>query len=911
VTTPPLTPTGLRCAHQVNPLGVAPGRVRLSWVLEGGGRDRRMTGYQILVAPDEARLASGTGPEGLSWDSGRVESGAASDVAYAGGPLEPGRRYAWKVRVWDEDQTVSGWSDPAWFEVELDPAEGWRACWIGLARAPEEVRPPTEPGPPDMLSRALDPAPYLRRAFQVGQPAASARLYVTALGLYEARLNGSRIGDAVLAPGWTDYNQRIPYQTHDVTRLLTGGENVIGAVLADGWYSGFFGFDAKRAGAHYGSAPEFLAQLVITFADGTEQWVVTDERWQAAFAAVRHADLLMGERHDLRLEPGGWDRPGFGATGWRPVRCRERDGRPLVADPGPPIRVTEGIAPRRVTRDADGRHIVDFGQNLPGWVRIRAGGPAGTRIRVRHAEVLADDGGLYTENLRTARQTDEFITGGGAEVLEPRFTVHGFRYAEITGYPGDLDPAGVMACVVHSDIARAGSFESSQDWLNQLVRNIDWGQRGNFISVPTDCPQRDERLGWLGDAQIFARTACYNRDVAAFFAKWMDDVADAQLPSGSFTDVAPRLTFTGPGAPAWADAGVIVPWTMYQMYGDTGLLQRHYAAMTAWMDLLERTNPGYLRSRDLGKSYNDWLAPGDDETPAELLATAYWAHDAALMAEIADAVGRPGDAAGYRALWSKIRSAFADAFVAADGQIASGSQTAYVLGLHMRLIPDELRTAAAARLVEAIRRADWHLTTGFVGVGYILPVLSSSGHTSVAYRLLGQDSAPSWRYMIDHGATTIWERWDGWTRERGFQSAWMNSFNHYALGSVGEWLYRFVLGIDLEPGTAGFGRLILRPHPGGGLGRVAGSYRSVRGPVATAWERSGGRFTFRAELPPNVTASVRVPSADPAAVRDAEGRAPSAVAGFPGAHGAQEAVFEVGSGRHEFAGPALPGEDNA
>jgi alpha-L-rhamnosidase len=897
-----ITPIGLRCAHLVNPLGVAPGRVRLSWVLEGTGRFQ--SGYQVLVIPNEQWL---NGPEGASWDSGRVESAASADIAYAGSPLTSGGRYWWKVRVWDGDGQVSDWSAPAWFEVELDPADDWQASWIGLGRVRDSVAPPAETGPADPVAMALNPAPYLRRAFGVSKPVASARLYVTALGLYEARLNSQRVGDAFLAPGWTDYTQRIPYQTYDVTGLLAEGENVIGAVLADGWYAGFVGFDAKRAGAHYGTAPELLAQLVITFRDGTRQQVVTDDQWQARPAAIRHADLLMGERHDLRLEPHGWDAPGFDADGWRFARCRGRDSRPLVADPGPPIRVTEEITPRSITRDAAGRQIIDFGQNLTGWVRIRADGPAGTTVQIRHAEMLADGGSLYTENLRTARQIDEFTLDGEPAVLEPRFTLHGFRYAEVTGYPGDLYAGDVAARVVHSDIAPTGSFSSSEEWLDRLFRNIDWGQRGNFISVPTDCPQRDERLGWLGDAQIFARTACYNRDVAAFFGKWLDDVADAQLPSGAFTDVAPRLNLSGAGAPAWGDAGVIVPWTVWKMYSDRGILQRHFGAMTAWMDFLERANPDYLRAKDLGNSYNDWLAPGDDDTPRELLATAYWAHDAALMAEIADAIGRPDDAAGYRALWSKIRSAFADAFVSGDGQLASGTQTAYVLGLHMQLVPDELRLAAAGHLVAAIRHADWHLTTGFVGVGYILPVLSSTGHTSVAYRLLEQDSPPSWRYMVEAGATTIWERWDGWTKERGFQSAWMNSFNHYALGSVGEWLYRFVLGIDQEPGTAGFGHLLLRPHPGGSLTWARGSYRSVRGPISCGWERSSGRFTLRVELPPNVTASVRIPSDDPAEVRDADGNPPALIAGFPEAHDAEEAVFHVGSGSHEFSGPPLTG----
>jgi alpha-L-rhamnosidase len=900
VTPSPLLPTRLRCAQQVNPMGVSPDRVRLSWALRGTGRDRRQRAYQILVWKDT--------PDDPVWDSGRVESPESVDVSCAG-PLVRGRRYAWRVRVWDEGQISSEWSEPAWFEVEVDPVDGWRGSWIGLSRIRENVRPPV--GRPDPVAKALTPVPYLRCPFMLDQPpaaVASARLYVTALGLYEARLNGTRVSDTVLAPGWTDYARRVAYQTDDISGLLRTGENVIGALLADGWYSGFVGFDAKRAGAHYGTAPELLAQIVITFADGTDQWVVTDRGWHGRFAAIRHADLLMGERHDLTAEPRGWDAPGFDDAGWRGVRCRDRDSRRLVADPGPPIMVTQEITPRSVDRDGAGRLIVDFGQNLPGWLKLRVGGPAGHSVRVRHVEVLAEDGTVYTENLRTARQTDEFITPGGTATFEPRFTLHGFRYAEISGYPGDLDPDAVTARVAHSDIPAAGSFECSQAWLNQLSRNIDWGQRGNFISVPTDCPQRDERLGWLGDAQIFARTACYHRDVAAFFAKWLDDLADAQLPSGAFPDIAPRLPgFDRTGAPAWADAGVIIPWTMYKMYGDRDILRRHYPSMTAWMDYLDRGNPDYLRTRGLGSSYNDWLAPGDDDTPHELLATAYWAYDAALMAEIAAAIGRPDEAAGYRALREKIGAAFTGAFVSCDGRITSGTQTAYALGLHMGLVPAESREAAAGELAAAIRRANCHLTTGFVGVGYLLPVLSSHGYTSLAYRLLEQRSRPSWRYMIDHGATTIWERWDGWTSDHGFTSPAMNSFNHYALGSVGEWLYRFVLGIEPAAGSAGFSRLVLRPHPGGQLSWASGSYLSVRGPVRTRWERTGGRFTFDAELPPNVTASVRIPSADAAQVRDASGHPPADVAAFPGASGIAEAVFEVGSGTHQFSGPAVPG----
>ncbi|HEX5300462.1 MAG TPA: family 78 glycoside hydrolase catalytic domain, partial [Streptosporangiaceae bacterium] len=513
----PLTPAGLRCAHQADPLGVAPDRVRLSWRLEGTGGSRAQRAYQVLVTDDAGAVA---------WDSGRVESAAAMDIAYGGSPLTAGGRYRWKVRVWDETGLGSDWSVPARFEVELDRTGGWYASWITPSRTREGATPPSGRGPADPVARALTPAPYLRRAFTLDQPVASARLYVTALGLYEARLNGRRVGDGFLTPGWTDYTQRIAYQAYDVTGLLAEGENVLGAILADGWYAGFYGFDPKRAGAHYGTVPELLAQLVLRLADGPEegrvQRIVTDGQWESATGAIRHADLLMGERHDLTREPHGWDVPGFDADGWHPVRVRERDGMRLVADPGPPVRVTQEIAPRSIATDDHGRHIVDFGQNLTGWLQLKVEGPPGTQIRIRHGEVLAADGSLYTDNLRTARAIDEFTTAGGLEVLEPRFTLHGFRYAEITGYPGDIGQAGITARVVHSDTPATGNFESSQPWLDQLFATIDWSQRGNFISVPTDCPQRDERLGWLGDAQVFARTACYNRDVAAFFAKWLD-----------------------------------------------------------------------------------------------------------------------------------------------------------------------------------------------------------------------------------------------------------------------------------------------------------------------------------------------------------------------------------------------------
>jgi alpha-L-rhamnosidase len=898
-----LQPVGLRCAHKDEPLGVEAGRARFSWRVVGGGEGRRQTAYQVRVGRDADDLARDSG--GL-WDSGLVESGGSTDVAYGGPLLGPARRYHWKVRVWDEAGRGGPWSAGSWFETALDRAKGWRDCyWIGLGRDHNPVDPPLPDDTVDAVVLAMGPAPYLRRTFALDKPVSSARLYATALGIYQLSLNGGQVSDSVLAPGWTDYARRLLYQTYDVTDLIVTGDNVLGAIVADGWACGFYAFDAKRAGAHYARDPQLLAQLVVTFDDGSERRLVTDSGWECSTGALAYADLLMGERRDPAREPMGWDRPGYDSSSWRPVSCRQTGDDTLVADPGPPVRMTEELSAKSVVRAPGGELIVDFGQNIAGWARLQVDGAAGAVIRVRHGEVLAADGSLYVDNLRTARQTDVFVMAGGSEVLEPRFTFHGFRYAEISGLVGELRPGDATACVVHSDTPRTGDFESSSTDVNQLYANIDWGQRGNFLSIPTDCPQRDERLGWLGDAQIFARTAAYNRDVASFFSKWLDDISDAQLPSGAFTDFAPSLGYDWDGAPAWADAGVIVPWTIYKMYGDKEVLERNFEAMETWMGFLAKSNPGRLRAHNLGHNYGDWLAPKGDFTPRELLATAYWAYDATLMADVARAIGRPGEAAKYETLASEVREAFIEAYVSPGGRLVPETQTAYVLALHMGLVPDELRTQAAAHLVDAIAREDWHVATGFVGVGYLMPVLSSNGYSDVAYRVLEQRSFPSWLYTIDRGATTIWERWDGWTEENGFQTPRMNSFNHYSLGSVGEWLYRFVLGIDLAPGAAGFGQVVIRPHPGGSLTSARGAFRSVRGEISTSWARDGSRFTVKVEIPPNVSGSVHVASARPLEVVDGNGVGPVAVADYPGAVGQKEAVFEVGSGSYSFSGPEL------
>ncbi len=901
-----LRPVGLRCEYRVDPLGLDERWPRLSWVLESERRNQRQTAYRILVARSEEDLASG---ENLLWDSGKVASGRSVGVEYAGEALRSGSRCLWKVRVWDGADDPSPYGGPAVFETALLERSDWKGAWISAGEDPDEDFDPPTGDEYDDLANGLAPSPHLRKEFSLDRAVRRARLYATARGVYELCINGTRVGSDVLTPGWTDYDRRLQYQTYDVTPLLTDGPNALGAVLGDGWFAGFVGFDPKHRGALYGSHPQLLAQLDIEYEDGTTESMATDGSWGCSTGPILFSDLLMGESYDARKEMPGWAEPGFDDSAWYGVETEEIGDSNLVAQPDEGIRVTEELEARSVTEPERGRYVFDLGRNMVGWVRLKVEGEAGTEITLRHAEVLNPDGTIYTTNLRSARATDHYVLKGeGEEIFEPRFTFHGFRYVEVTGYPGEPPLGAITGRVVHSATPPSGSFECSNLLVNELQENIVWGQRGNFLSVPTDCPQRDERLGWMGDAQVFVRTASFNMDVAAFFEKWMADVEDAQSPDGAFPDVAPLLRGSGLidlrwGAPAWGDAGVIVPWTIYRTYDDARIVERHYDAMARWMEYLYRANPDLIRKNGLGNNYGDWLSPKGDRTPKDLLATAYWAYDAKLMAEMAGATGRHEDARDYGDLNDRIIAAFNETYVYPDGRIEGDTQTCYLLALHMGLLPEEPRSAAAEHLVRTIEREDWHLSTGFVGVGYLCPVLTEAGFTDVAYRLLENETYPSWGYTVKNGATTIWERWDGWTEENGFQSPNMNSFNHYSLGSVGEWLYRYVAGIDL--GSPGYGRIVIRPRPGGSLTHARAEYDSVRGRISSFWRIEGDRFVLEALVPPNINATVYVPTTHDVSeggrpVEEADGveivRA-----------GEGETVLDVGSGRYEFAGRMAPG----
>lgn len=739
-------------------------------------------------------------------------------------------------------------------------------------------------GPWGKVAPAYAPVAQLRHAFRLrGKPVERARLYSTALGVYEAHLNGERVGADRLAPGWTDYAKRVQYQTHDVTELLRSGANTLGVELATGWYAGNVGMFGPH---QYGEIPAFLGQLEVTYRDGTTERVLSGTDWRAATGPITLADLLTGEHYDARRETDGWLRPGFDDTAWAAAAPAVKDVTPeLVAAADAPSRVVQELKAHKITEPKPGVFVFDLGQNMVGTVRLRVTGRAGATVRLRHAEVLNPDGTIYTTNLRTAAATDHYtLKGGGRETYEPRFTFHGFRYVEVTGYPGRPPLDAVVGRVIHTDAPFTMEFETDVPMLNQLHSNITWGQRGNFLSVPTDTPARDERLGWTGDINVFAPTAAYTMESARFLGKWLGDLQDDQTAEGAFTDVAPHVDGLGAGSAGWGDAGVTVPWALHQAYGDTAVLERSWPSMLKWLDYLDEHSEGRLRPAE---GYGDWLNIEDD-TPKDVIATAYYAHSADLVARTARVLGK--DPAPYAALFAEIRDAFRAAYVTGGGRVKGDTQTAYVLALSMDLLSAEERGTAADRLVALVEAKDWHLSTGFLGTPRLLPVLTDTGHTDVAYRLLLQRTFPSWGYQIDRGATTMWERWDSIKPDGSFQDAGMNSFNHYAYGSVGEWMYAHIAGI--APAAPGFRKVTVRPRPGGGVTRARGRFTSQYGPFTTDWKAEKGRFHLTVGLPVNTTGEVWIPA------RRAEDVTHDGARHLRMEDGC--AVFAVGSGEHRF-----------
>ncbi|MCS6827848.1 MAG: glycoside hydrolase family 78 protein [Caldilinea sp.] len=835
----------LQVEHLRETIGIGFTRPRLSWQVETASPGWRQTAYAIECLSVDGQLRQTTE---------RVESDRSILVDWPFAPLRSRERVSLRVKVWGKDGGESAWSEPLSVEAGLLEPADWSARFI-------------TPDWDEDVTRS-NPAPYLRCEFTLRSAIHSARLYITALGLYEAEINGQTVGDHVFAPGWTVYDERLRYQTFDVTGLLKPGRNALGAVLGDGWFRGRLGFGGGRRNI-YGERLALLAQLEVQYTDGSVERIVTDEAWRAATGPILSNSIYDGETYDARLEQPGWSTPGFDDAGWSGVRILEWNMNALEAPLGPPVRRTQRVQPVSIFQSPSGKTIVDFGQNLVGRLAIEVSGPAGHTITLRHAEVL-ERGELGTRPLRFAEATDRYtLKGEGIERWEPRFTFHGFRYAEVNDWPGELRLENLTAVVIHSDMERTGWFECSDPLLNRLHENVVWSMRGNFLDVPTDCPQRDERLGWTGDLQVFVPTASYLYDVSGVLRSWLRDLAiEQRRMDGMVPHVVPNvLGKNAGGAAAWGDAATVTPWVLYQRFGDAQILGEQFESMRAWVDFIVRVASETLLW-DKGFQFGDWLdptAPPDKpwqaRTDPAIVATAYFAHSAELTALAAEALDRAEERERYAELAAKVKAAFAHEYVTPAGRIMCDAETAYALALVFDLLPTpEQRHHAGDRLAELVRAGGYHIRTGFVGTPLICDALCQTGHHQTAYRLLTQRECPSWLYPVTMGATTIWERWDSMLPDGSINPGEMTSFNHYALGAVADWMHRTIGGlVPLEPG---YRRMKVEPRPGAGLTYARTRHLTPYGAVDVAWKIENGVFTLELSLPPNTSALVTVPGAD-------------------------------------------------
>jgi alpha-L-rhamnosidase len=880
----------LKVEHKKNPIGIGQLKPRLSWIVTGAGRNIEQTAYSLQVATS----ASFATPA-VVWETGKTLSGQSVLIDYKGQPLKSSQRYFWRVKIWDNRKKESKWSETAYFETGLLSKDDWKAKWIEL--------------PGDTLR--YSPSPHFRKEFTLSKPVQKAVVYVTSHGFYELHLNGKKVGDQVLTPGWTSYSKRLQYQAYDVTDQVVNGNNAVAAVLGDGWYRGTLAWGNNWA--IYGKKLGLLLQLKITHTDGSEVIIISDETWKGnSNGAIRMNDIYNGETYDATKKLTGWNLAGYDDKGWIPAAVGKYGVDNIIASEGMPVRKIQEIKPVKVFRTPKGSLVADMGQNMVGWIRLKVKGEKGTVVKIRHAEVLDKYGEFYTTNLRSAKcELNYTLAGTGEEVYEPRFTFMGFRFVEVTGFPGELTTDNLTGIVVHSDMAPSGTFECSNPLINQLQHNIQWGMKGNFVDVPTDCPQRDERLGWTGDAQVFCRTAAFNMDVAAFFTKWLKDIIADQKPGGEVPDVIPDVlnkqgSTTAQPSAAWGDVAVITPWTMYLVYGDKRYLENQYSSMKAWVEYIrKKAGAGYIWKG--GSKYGDWLfykpqiyshTEPDGHTEPDFIATAMYAYSAKLLSLAARELGKSDDEITYNDLFEKIKEVFNHEYVTPAGRVGTNSQTSYVLALMFGLLPENQRANAVQFLVNDIRSRRNHLATGFVGTSYLCHVLSQAGHTDVAYDLLLQETYPSWLYPVKMGATTIWERWDGQKTDSTFQDPGMNSFNHYAYGAIGDWMYRVCAGIETE--LPGYKHILIQPNPASRLSFARAAYESQYGTISSGWERKGDKTIIRVVIPANARATIMLPADATAKVTEG-GKPIEAVPGFVEIRISYGRVLlETGSGEYVF-----------
>ena len=822
----------------VDPIGFHDAKPTFSWKLPSDVKAQ--TAYHLEVQVN-----------GKTWDSGWVESAQSTFVPYGGDALGSRDRGTWRVDFKDEIGNESGWSEAASLEIGLLSAADWKAKWIRPAQESDPVK---------------EPVGVLRRNFAVAKKVARARLYVTARGLFEIQLNGQRVGHDDFTPGFTPYYKRIDTLTYDITNQLSSGNNTIEALLGTGWYAGRLPFKPKTRGP-YGMNAAMLVQIEIIYADGTSETVASDESWQGTFEGpIISSSIYDGEEYDARRQPANW----------APVLADANLGTAtLQPKPCAPVRETQILAVKAITQPQPGHYIFDFGQNMVGWARINMPVEKDQTVTIHFAEMLKDDGTLYNENYRSAKSTDAYTAAEtGTIQWEPHFTFHGFRYVELTGLPEGATPRKewVTGVVLHTDLPTIGAFISSNGKLNQLQNNITWSWRGNSVDIPTDCPQRDERMGWTGDAEVFCATALFNTGSQAFWKSWLGSVRDEQESDGVIPDIVPNVNPKfRERSPGWMDAATIIPWDVYVRTGDTGVLADNYEMMEKLV--------GWYRAQSVNgllpdiKGYGDWLQPypknmdssgkpdKKGDTPLPLLGAAFYAHSAQILADSARVLDRSDDAKRYSDEAATVRGAFVNEYFDSSGKLqnAPESQTAYVLAIAFDLLPTELKAKAGENLVRLVREADTHLRTGFLGTPFLAQALDETGHGDVASELLFQETYPSWFDPIDQGATTMWERWNSYTRDKGFGDVSMNSFNHYAYGAIGQWMYERLAGLAPDPASPGYKHFFVRPLIVKQLDSARAELETPYGKAVSAWEKKDGKVEMDVVVPPNTTATVEFP----------------------------------------------------
>ena len=872
----------LRTENRIDPIGLDVVQPRFSWQLENGKRNVVQTAYEIRVTLDRTAI----------WNSGKIASDSSVHVAYKGAALKSGEKYQWQVRVWDNSGKASAWSRPAVFQMALLQPSDWKAQWITPGYEEDAV---------------LRPSPLMRKEFSIAKKIARATAYITAHGMYEAAINGSRVGDAHFTPGWTSYKTRLQYQTYDITNLLKQGANALGVTLGSGWYRSTIGYTNQKN--YYGKDIALLLQIQVAYTDGTQETIVSDGSWKSATGAITYSEIYNGETIDARKDKTGWLQAEYRDADWTPVKTASFDKENLLATYNEMITAHEVFKPIKVFTTPAGEKVLDFGQNLVGWVRVKVKGTAGDSVTLHHAEVLTKAGNFYTENLRAAKAQNTYVLKGGAEeTFYPHFTWQGFRYVKVEGYPGTLTPDNFEAIAFYSDMEPTGTFTSSNELINQLQHNIQWGQKGNFLDVPTDCPQRDERLGWTGDAQAFFRTAAFNMGVNNFFTKWLKDLEADQI-DGRVPFVIPNILGNGANSAGWADVATIIPWQMYLAYGDVRTLAAQYSSMKNYVESIRKTTNNNLWNT--GFHFGDWLFyhPQDDNdgraavTDKYLIAQCFYAHSVQLLINAATVLGNTGDVTAYTQLLKDIKAAFMKEYMTPSGRLVSSTQTAYVLALHFDMLPEDLRKQAAERLVENIKSYNNHLTTGFLGTPYLCHVLTRFGYTDMAYKLLLQETYPSWLYPVKMGATTIWERWDGIKPDGSFQTPSMNSYNHYAYGAIGDWMYRKMVGLDTEEDGVGYKHIRVKPHIGGNFKQAAVSLKTYYGTTKAGWETAGGNIVMDVEVPANTKATVYLPTENAGAVTES-GKPLSSIKEIRQLESEDGYLkIETGSGKYRFSFP--------